>query len=385
VRSARAGFVNSGILGHATVARILRLAVAGAGWPDAEHLDLSGGLGPGERLLRRALCGGPRPGGSAIGALTLPRLRHELHAGIAARRRIRAAERAGGRFDVLHFHPQATAYASLGRMVRTPSLVSLDLTQRLAARQLPSALRRLDHVTNAALDRAVFRRGRALVVTSRWAAEDLLDDLPALEGRVHVMPYPVALHGFEADRWARARAARNTGAPVRVLFMGGDWERKGGPTLLEAWRRLDAGNAAKLTLVTDARVRDTLPRGVERRGGVRAYTPEWFGLWRDADLFVLPTRSEAFGMVLQESAAAGLPAVSTTVGAVPEIVADGETGLLVPPSDPDALGEALGRLIASRELRGRLGSAARERVERTASLEAYGRRLTALLRGALDA
>lgn len=378
----RAGFVNSGILGHASVARLLREAAARDATLEAEHLDLGEGLTPFDRVVRRAMCAGPRPGGAAAGALLLPRLRHELHAGIAARRRIAAAERARGPFGVLHFHTQATAYASLGRMRRTPSVVSIDLTQRLAARDAGGWLARLDHAPNAAMDRRVFRRAAAVVATSRRVAGDLVEGQPELAGRVHAMPYPVPLDGFDAEAWIAARAARD--GPARILFVGGDWPRKGGPELLRAWEAAGLSRGARLTVVTDWPLPAPLPAGVEVRRGIRAYTPAWFGLWRAADLFVLPTRAEAFGMVFQEAAAAGVPAIGTHVGAVPEIVADGETGVLVPPGDVGALADALLRLAGDAPLRTRMGRAARARIEREASMEAYAARLACILHEAAD-
>jgi alpha-maltose-1-phosphate synthase len=380
----RVCFANSGILGHASVARLLREAAARDPSLEAEHLDLASGLGTGERVLRRMMCAGPAPGSSPAAALLLPRLRHELHAGVAAARRIAAAERAHGPFGALHLHTQALGWASPGRMRRTPAVVSIDLTQRLAARLAPSPLARADFAAAAAMDRRVFRRAAAVTATSRWVADDLLDGLPELAGRVHAMPYPVPLAEFEAEAWIRERAERAADEPVRVLFMGGDWPRKGGPGLLRAWEAAGLAARARLTLATDWPLVPPLPAGVEVRRGVRAYTPEWLALWRTADLFVLPTRAEAFGMVFQEAAAAGLPAVGTRIGAVPEIVAEGETGLLVPPGDPDALAEALLGLVEDAPLRTRMGRSARARIERTASMETYAARLSRILHEVAD-
>ena len=113
---------------------------------------------------------------------------------------------------------------------------------------------------------------------------------------------------------------------------------------------------------------------------MRAYTAEWFALWRAADVFVLPTRGEAFGMVFQEAAAAGLPAIGTALNAIPEIVADGETGVLVPPGDVRALADALRGLVQSPERRMEMGMAARRRIERGGSITGYGERLAAIVR-----
>jgi glycosyltransferase involved in cell wall biosynthesis len=94
----------------------------------------------------------------------------------------------------------------------------------------------------------------------------------------------------------------------------------------------------------------------------------------------MPSRDEAFGMVFQEAAAAGLPAVGTALNAIPEIVADGETGLLVPPGDVAALARGLDALVGSPALRARMGAAARRRIERGGSLAAYGGALADLVR-----
>jgi starch synthase len=380
----RALFVNSGILGHASVARLFRAVADRDPSIEATHLDLSAELTPAERVIRRVMCAGPAPGSSAAASLALPRFRHELHAGVLAARRIRALERAGASFDVIHFHTQATAYASLGRMKRTRCIVSIDVTQRLASGEVQAGLARLDYAPNAAMDRRVFRAAAAITATSRWAADDLLRDQPALADRVHVMPYPVPLDGFDAG-WMDRRAARPVERPVRVLFVGGDWMRKGGPALLDAWRAGGFAERACLDLVTDwPGVSPLDAGGVGVHRGVRAYTPAWFELWRRADLFAMPTRGEAFGMVFQEAAAAGLPAVGTRIGAIPEIVQHGATGLLVSPDDPRALADALRRLVDDAGLRARMGRAARARIEQIASLDRYAAKLSALLRGPLS-
>ena len=380
-RPIRTLFVNSGILGHASVARLFRRVADVEPSIQATHLDLSAELTPAERIVRRVMCAGPAPGSSPAASLALPRFRHELHAGVLAARRIRALERAGGAFDVIHFHTQATAYASLLRMRRTPSIVSIDITQRLAASEAPEGLARLDYAPNAAMDRRVFAAAAAVTATSRWAADDVLRDQPALAERVHVMPYPVPLDGFDAG-WQAERVAR-AGEPVRVLFVGGDWVRKGGPELLQAWREGGFAEVARLDVVSDSQLVKPVDAGsLAVHRGIRAYTPEWFALWRRADLFAMPTRGEAFGMVFQEAAAAALPSVGTRIGAVPEIVGDGVTGLLVPPGDVRALTAALGRLIREHPLRAQMGAAARHRIERTASVERYAAQLREIIRGA---
>jgi len=100
--------------------------------------------------------------------------------------------------------------------------------------------------------------------------------------------------------------------------------------------------------------------------GVRRDVPALLAI---SDGFVLASLWEGLGLVFLEAMAAGLPVVATNVSAVPEVVVDGETGLLVPPGDPEALARALERLALDEELRVRLGRAGRERVRERFGLE----------------
>jgi glycosyltransferase involved in cell wall biosynthesis len=113
---------------------------------------------------------------------------------------------------------------------------------------------------------------------------------------------------------------------------------------------------------------------------VTAHTDRWHDLWRAADLFVLPTRDDAFGIVFQEAAAAGLPAIGTRLNAVPEIVHDGETGILVPPGDRDALVRAIDAILAAPDLRRDMGSRGRAFIQASADPERYRAALAAAIR-----
>lgn len=101
------------------------------------------------------------------------------------------------------------------------------------------------------------------------------------------------------------------------------------------------------------------------------------------DLYALPSLAEGSPNALLEAMACGLPAVACAVGGVPEIVEDGVSGLLVPPADAGALGAALGRLAADRELCRRLGTTARQRVENDFTLDGMVGRYEQLYSGLL--
>jgi glycosyltransferase involved in cell wall biosynthesis len=104
--------------------------------------------------------------------------------------------------------------------------------------------------------------------------------------------------------------------------------------------------------------------------GERRDVPELLGA---ADVFVLSSRSEGFPVSVLEAMVAGLPVVASRVGGVAELVEEGETGLLVAPGNSEELTAALGRVLADRELRCRLGAAGRERVEQHFDLESFRR------------
>ena len=114
--------------------------------------------------------------------------------------------------------------------------------------------------------------------------------------------------------------------------------------------------------------------------GFRADVPE---ILAEADIFVLPSLSEGFGLVLLEAMAAGLPLVASNVGGIKDIVIDGETGLLVPPADSGVLAAAILRLLGDRELARRLGLAGMERARTTFTIEQMVKKTEAVYRSAM--
>jgi glycosyltransferase involved in cell wall biosynthesis len=366
----RVAFVNGGILGLTSYANWVRRTFSDSWDIDAEHFVLSQDLTLSERLVRRILCQQLWPDFAGSRNLDLARFRREMNAGLQARRRLLA--RGIDRFDVLHFHRQATAYASLDLMDRVPSIVSLDCTQVCVLQDTTSALERWSLQFNARRDGEILERAAAIVSTSRWTEQDVRQRYPRCRAPICVMPNPVQLDLFD-PRWIDER--RDRGSRPQCLFIGGDFPRKGGYDLLEAWVRGGFSRGADLTLVTTWPLRLPLPPGVRVQTGVQAHTPEWSAAWRAADLFVMPTRNEAFGLVYQEAGAAGLPAIGSRLNAIPEIIDEGHTGLLVTPGDIAGLTAALDQLISSAPLRERLGRAARIKVEHDADPEVHRARL----------
>lgn len=137
--------------------------------------------------------------------------------------------------------------------------------------------------------------------------------------------------------------------------------------LIEAARRLAPRCCVRFLVVGDGVLRPRLEQQIHEAGltermsllGERHDVP---GLLALADIFALPSVSEGMPIAIMEAMAIGLPVVATAVDGTPELVVDGETGLLVPARDPAAMAAALGRLIDDPNLRRELGVAGRERV-----------------------
>ena len=156
-----------------------------------------------------------------------------------------------------------------------------------------------------------------------------------------------------------APTPRPDGPPV-VLFVGVDWERKGGDLLVEAMANVRIDHpAARLVVVGDAP--GGLPTWVEAVGRIDvADIARYYGR---ATMFCLPSRQESFGVAVIEAMAAGLPCVVSDVGSLAEIVDHGRAGLVVPVDDPMAMAAAIAGLIEQPARAASLGAAAGRRVE----------------------
>lgn len=198
-----------------------------------------------------------------------------------------------------------------------------------------------------------FRRCRGLLPWSEWAAQSMIHDYGAPPDNVRVVP-----PGIDLDRWTPApRADRPR---PRLLFVGADFERKGGPLLLDVFRRHLRGQC-DLRIVTRSPVHEA--PDVEVHVGLKVGDSKIRELYQTSDVLVIPTLADCYSMAALEAMACGLPVIISAVGAISEIVVDGEIGMLIPPGSGDSLLRAIRTLLASRGASTRLGRAGRARVE----------------------
>lgn len=277
--------------------------------------------------------------------------------------------------DALFFHTEVISLLSIDVMRRVPTIISLDATPM--NNDTMGSYYYHQPSTGSVIDRLKFQWTRlalhsaaAIVPWSDWARRSLIDDYGVAAERIHIIP-----PGVQIDRWAVPPREVHSD-PVRILFVGGDFDRKGGSLLLEAWRQ-HLRDRAELHLVTYSEI--SPEPGVYVYQGLQPNSPELHRLYAKADIFALPTLGDSLGIVLAEAGASGLPVVSTNMTGIPEVVWHGESGLLCPVGDVHALAAALSQLIDNPELRRSMGMRAREIITKNFDGRKNTQRLTQLL------
>lgn len=280
---------------------------------------------------------------------------HYLHTPWAFDRLSDRAERA-----VRAARPDAVLQAGVlfgpGRHPELPYYLYLDHTRALAERYAPAEGLPPPLPPDPAWrarERSVYRNATAIFTMSAVVRRSLVDDYGVDPARA------IAVGAGPNVEPGDGGPAPDAAEPA-MLFVGRSFVPKGGPELVAAFERVRARHPElRLWLVT----RDPPPRlppGVEalglldRRALARRYAR--------ASAFALPTLRECFGLSFLEAMSFGLPCVGTRIEAIPEIVAEGETGLLVPPRDVAALERALEALASDPVRARRMGTAGRARV-----------------------
>ena len=287
------------------------------------------------------------------------RWRHRYNTSpLTFRRRSAEAERQlrtwDGRFDLI---VQLHTLLAPGEVGRRRYVLHTDNTYALSERHYPPWAPLGGRARTAWMDqeRRVYQGAERLYPRSEWLRRSLIDDYGCDPARVIRTGGGANLRAASLDgkRWDR---------PV-ALFVGLQFERKGGRVLLDAWAQVHRRRPdARLQIVGETPA-GRAPPGVEYLGRVddRAALAR---LYQDAALFVMPSLFEPWGHVFYEAMGYGLPCVGTACCAMAEIIEPGVTGLLVPPGQPGPLAEALLTLLDHPERAGEMGRAAHAGVAR---------------------
>jgi colanic acid/amylovoran biosynthesis glycosyltransferase len=209
---------------------------------------------------------------------------------------------------------------------------------------------------------------RAVITVSEANLRYIVENFGVPENKIHVIPCGVDT--------ARFRPSGGPGDPPHIVCVARLARCKNQRLLLEACALLQArGVNFHCVLIGDGPCRDDLVRLRKQLGLVplvemlgAAEQDQVLAWWQRATVAVLSSESEGMPVSLMEAGACGVPVVATAVGGVPELIADGLTGIVTPAGSASALAEALERLLRNRKLAARMGAAARRRVETQFSL-----------------
>jgi glycosyltransferase involved in cell wall biosynthesis len=286
----------------------------------------------------------------------------------------------GEQFSILHCHEYKT------------DLLGALAVWRLADRR-PALIATVRHTEPGlqmglfqALDSLVLHRFDRLTVPSRGALQEL-KRWPSLRGRSQVIHHAIEKASPAPQPQGSDWPVRNGGPLISIV--GRLQAVKGHRIFLESARKvLTERPDAQFWIVGDGELRDELEAMTAQLGLKNAVS--FLGYRSDAsyamavsDVVVCASSYESFPRTLLEALALERPVVATSVGGIPEIVLDGETGILAPAGDPDALAAAVLRLIKDPELAQRLAVAGRKLVGQRYTLEAHASALAAIYREAL--
>ena len=301
---------------------------------------------------------------------------------------VRSIESEGRSYDLIHSHYWLSAVVARQLAARWDlPTVQMFHTLGLVKREVMAEDADVETDERIGIERRAVRESDALVAASEIEASELMQLYGADPGKICVVPCGVDVDAFRPVRQIDAREALGRDRCERlVLFVGRIEQIKGIDVLLEAMgdlfrRRPDLRHEVCLVVVGGALDPNDDAPELEKLEDLRRLVHEHrledrvdfigsvdqgrLALWYDAaDVCAVPSLTESFGLVALEAMASGTPVVATRVGGLQTVVEDGQSGLLVPASDHQALAEAMERVLTDHRLRMHLAHGARDRAER---------------------
>lgn len=238
-----------------------------------------------------------------------------------------------------------------------------------------------------ALEQQALKNASVIVYSSQWAADTAVASNASIADKVKVIPFGANLDERPSVPIPRPFPPKK----IKLLFLGVKWEDKGGPTAYDALLHLkQQGYAAQLVVCGCEPPSELNDPDLLREGFLDKNMPEQAARLvdhlRTADLLVLPTRFEAYGIVCCEAAAFGLPVLATRTGGIPTIVEEGNTGFLFALDEPgEAYAERIIALIKDPDQYQAMRANARSRYEQTLNWRSFVTSLLSLVQSAVPA
>lgn len=346
-RVVRAGFIMTNVLGHKSHAMNLREFAPRYGGVECTFAEVPLGV----HNLR------------TIAAVKSDPV---IQAGLEGRSEL---ERFVKKVDVVFMHTETTALFSPDLMKQIPTIVSLDCTAKqwfdlnqpffqiplryTVSQRLRMLLMKKTRLKER-LNGQVMRNAVHIVSWSEWNKLAIMSQYGVASDKVTVISPGVDVSRFSPS----AHNQNGTDLPVKILFVGGDFRRKGGEMLLQWAQNAPTNIPWEMHIVTRESVPDC-PKGVIVYNDVQNNSDKLARLFQEADVFVLPTKADSFGVVLLEAMASGLPIVASRIAAIPEIVQHGKTGYVFDAENSQSFGKFLNELIADPQKRSVMGKEAR--------------------------
>jgi len=345
-------FIGNRALGFKTTSALMETHAGERADVDAVHWY------PGRTLADRILAA-PTP--LSRWNLDMRKLRAQAAAGRAASRRLNAGELDLSRFDVVHVLTQQLA-SFLPRFAGRGDcrwVVQADATMPLYQRWFGDASMLAG--PSMRLERAVFAAADAVACWSAWTLESIRDEL-------HIPAEKLFLYR-PCPRVAPALGRAEASGKLRIVFVGNDWERKGGPRLIR-WHQQRWIGRAEVHVCSgkapvDASLKDVVWHGPTPHDKlVTQVLPSMHVL-------VMPTSADTFAIAVAEGQIAGLPVVASRLAGLQELVRDGVSGFLCERRDDAAFIRAIERLVDDPPLRQRLAAGALAHAARNLSSDVW--------------
>lgn len=244
-----------------------------------------------------------------------------------------------------------------GVFLRTPHVAAIKGVLADEAR-FEHGRNRLALAIQARLEARHVRQAERIITTSRYSSDRIARFYGASPSKIFLVPELIELNVW----WAALEGAPLEEGPLRILCVAHLYSRKGIDTLLKAFERVKSEAVLRIVGIGPEKRRlERLAHSLTIADRVHFLGQLSFNAliaeYRNASVFALPTSQEGFGIVFLEAMAASLPIVAGNAAAVPEVVRDGVTGILVKPGDWEAFARALQLLLDQPEARRAMGAA----------------------------